>query len=129
MKGCQVAECKRAEHRTYDRLASGHHDPQTRHPLTALLAYATPVPDPGMETAITGDSEDDKFLLCGRAAGAVVASGDRDHLEVNCICVLCRALRPRPPLRRWRPFRLGHVGPQHGIHPCLIARPQVPEPA
>ncbi len=70
-------------HRTYDRLATGHPDLQTRHPLTALLAYAALIPDPSKEGAITRDAEDDKFLLCARATGAVVVSGDRDLLEAS----------------------------------------------
>lgn len=70
-------------HRTYERLATGHPALQTRNPVTDLLACATLVPDPGQEASITRDPDDDKFLLCARAAGAVVVSGDADLLVAS----------------------------------------------
>jgi uncharacterized protein len=70
-------------HRTYDRLAAGHPELLTRQPLLDLLAYGTLLPDPATQPAITKDSEDDKFMLCARDAGAIVVSGDGHLLEVS----------------------------------------------
>jgi len=70
-------------YRVYERLVTGRPELQVPHPLLALIAYGTLLPDSGEHPPITPDPDDDKFLLCAREAGAVVVSGDRHLLDAS----------------------------------------------
>lgn len=69
--------------RTCDRLAADRHHLRHQEVLADLLAHGSLVADAASGGPITADPDDDKFLRCALAAGAVVVSGDRHLLEAS----------------------------------------------
>jgi predicted nucleic acid-binding protein len=66
--------------RTCDRLGTSHPNLEYQSILAAIVGHATLVADvPGSEP-ISADPDDDKFMLCADANGAIVVSGDK-HLQ------------------------------------------------
>jgi putative PIN family toxin of toxin-antitoxin system len=51
--------------------------------LATIVGHGTLVADTESHEAITADPDDDKFMLCARATGAIVVSGDSDLLDVS----------------------------------------------
>ena len=51
--------------------------------LATIVGHGTLVADTTSEGAITVDPDDDKFMLCGRSAGAIVVSGDTHLLDLS----------------------------------------------
>ncbi len=69
--------------RTCDRLAADRQSLAHQEVLADLLAHGSLLADVATEGPITVDPDDDKFMRCALAAGAVVVSGDRDLLEAS----------------------------------------------
>ena len=69
--------------RVCDRLRASYPHTDYQPLLAQLAAQGTLVPDSEGGLEITADPDDDKFMRCAQAAGAVVVSGDRHLLEVN----------------------------------------------
>jgi len=69
--------------RTCDRLAADREDLEHQEVLADLLAHGSLIADVATEGPITADPDDDKFMRCAVAAGAVVVSGDRHLLEAS----------------------------------------------
>lgn len=86
---------------TCDRLAA--HRPNLAHQevLADLLAQGSLVSDETAKGPITADPDDDKFMRCALAAGAVIVSGDRDLLEASGWNAV-EVLTPRDFLARLR---------------------------
>ncbi len=51
--------------------------------LATIVGHGTLVADIESEETLTADPDDDKFMLCALAAGALVVSGDSDLLDVS----------------------------------------------
>ncbi len=66
-----------------DRLATSHPRLEYRGVLATILGHGTLVADADIPAPITADSDDDKFLACAEASGAMVVSGDSDLLEAS----------------------------------------------
>ncbi len=66
---------------TCARLGASHPGLEYQSILATLVGHGTLVPDTTFPSPITADPDDDKFMLCARASGAVVVSGDRHLLE------------------------------------------------
>lgn len=86
---------------TCDRLAAHHPNLEHQEVLADLLAHGSLVSDQAAEGPITADPDDDKFMRCALAAGAVVVSGDRDLLEASGWNAV-EVLTPRDFLTRLR---------------------------
>jgi len=69
--------------RTCARLAADRQNLAHQEVLADLLAHGSLLADEAAEGPITADPDDDKFMRCALAAGAVVMSGDRDLLEAS----------------------------------------------
>jgi len=69
--------------RTCDRLAADRQSLAHQEVLADLLAYGSLLADEATEGPITADADDDKFMRCALAAGAIVVSGDRHLLEAS----------------------------------------------
>ena len=67
--------------RTCDRLGASRPGLEYRGVLTTLIGHGTLVPDVEVLEPITADPDDDKFLACAQATGAVVVSGDKHILD------------------------------------------------
>lgn len=66
---------------TCARLGASHPGLEYQSILATLIGHATLLPDATSPSPITADPDDDKFMLCARASGAVVVSGDHHLLE------------------------------------------------
>ncbi len=69
--------------RTCARLGSEHPDLEFAEVLATVAGHGTLIPDPALEEPITVDPDDDKFMACAHAVGAVVISGDSDLLAAS----------------------------------------------
>jgi putative PIN family toxin of toxin-antitoxin system len=69
--------------RVCDRLRASYPAADYQPMLTQLAAQGSLVPDSKGGEEITADPDDDKFMRCADAAGAVVVSGDRHLLEAD----------------------------------------------
>lgn len=69
--------------RVCDRLRASYPDADYQPMLAQLAAQGTLVPDSEGGLGITADPDDDKFMRCAHAAGAVVVSGDRHLLDAD----------------------------------------------
>jgi len=69
--------------RTCTRLAASRSALEYDAVLATIIGRGTLVADTKSEEAITIDPDDDQFMLCARTAGALVASGDSDLLDVS----------------------------------------------
>ena len=69
--------------RVCDRLRASYPDADFQPILTQLAAQGSLLPDSNVGGRITTDLDDDKFMRCAHAAGAIVVSGDRHLLEAD----------------------------------------------
>ena len=70
--------------RVCDRLRAIYPEADYQAALTELAAHGELVPDADEEREpATADRDDDKFMRCALAAGAVVVSGDRHLLDAS----------------------------------------------
>ena len=69
--------------RTCERLGTAHPGLDYHETLTTLIGHGTLVPDAVTLEPITADSDDDKFMECGRRSRALVVSGDQHLLDAN----------------------------------------------
>ena len=69
--------------RTCDRLGASHPTLEYREVLAAIVGHATLVADSEPDEAITADPADDKFMVCGQLAEALVVSGDAHLLNAS----------------------------------------------
>ncbi|MDH3207716.1 MAG: putative toxin-antitoxin system toxin component, PIN family [Gemmatimonadota bacterium] len=67
--------------KTCERLAASRPGLEYHGVLTTIVGHGTLVADSEFTETITADPDDDKFMLCARAARAIVVSGDRDLLD------------------------------------------------
>jgi putative PIN family toxin of toxin-antitoxin system len=85
--------------RTCDRLGASHPDLEYREVLAAIAGHATLVADNETDEAITADPADDKFMVCGQLADALVISGDAHLLNASGWCGVI-VITPRDFIRR-----------------------------
>ena len=69
--------------RTCDRLSASHQGLEYHSVLATIIGRGQLVPDPAASVSITDDPDDDKFMLCARANGAIIVSGDKHLLDVS----------------------------------------------
>jgi len=69
--------------RTCDRLGSSHPGLEYHSILATIIGRGHLVPDASVPGPITGDPDDDKFMICARAYGAIVVSGDKHLLHAS----------------------------------------------
>jgi len=69
--------------KTCDRLGASRPGLVYQPLLATLIGHGTLVADTLAVAPITADPDDDKFMMCGHSAGAVVVSGDRHLLEAS----------------------------------------------
>jgi putative PIN family toxin of toxin-antitoxin system len=69
--------------RVCERIAESRPALEYESVLAAIAGHGVLVADTTWEKPITIDPDDDKFMLCARAADAVVVSGDFDLLDVS----------------------------------------------
>ena len=69
--------------RVCDRLRAVYPEADYQAVLTELAAHGELVPDAEDGKLVTADQDDDKFMRCAHAAGAVVVSGDRHLLDAT----------------------------------------------
>ncbi len=67
--------------RTGDRLSASHPGLEYQAILASIIGYGKLVADSTSSHPITGDPDDDKFMLCARDHGATIVSGDRHLLD------------------------------------------------
>jgi putative PIN family toxin of toxin-antitoxin system len=69
--------------RVCDRLRASYPHADYQPMLAQLAAQGTLVPDSEEDSGITADPDDDKFMRCAHASGAIVVSGDRHLLNAD----------------------------------------------
>lgn len=68
--------------RTLDHIGESHPELEYESLLAVVIGHSVLLPDESSAEPITSDPDDDKFMLCARASGAVVVSGDHHLLDV-----------------------------------------------
>lgn len=69
--------------RTCDRLGASYQGLKYEAILATIIGHGALVADPIASGPITADPDDDKFMSCARAHGAIVISGDKHLLDVS----------------------------------------------
>ena len=69
--------------RVCDRLRAVYPEADYQAVLAELAAHGELVPDAEEDEPATADRDDDKFMRCALAAGAIVVSGDRHLLDAS----------------------------------------------